>query len=69
MSSLGIDYGSRRVGIAISYSDELATPHSVLKNEGDLDDLADRIVRLADELEVERMILGVPKQKYRCAAV
>lgn len=65
MSSLGIDWGSRRVGIAISYSDELATPHSVITNEGDLDELADRIVQLGEQLEADRFILGIPKQKHR----
>lgn len=69
MASIGIDYGARRVGIALSYSDELATPHSVIRNEGDPVELVDRIVRLGEELGADRYILGIPKQTFRGAAV
>lgn len=65
MATLGIDYGARRVGVAMSYSDELATPHSVIRNDGDENDLAERIARLGDDLGAERYVLGIPKQAYR----
>lgn len=65
VSTMGIDYGTRRVGIAVSHSDELATPHSVLANDGDLENLADRIARLGEELAIVRYVLGIPRQKYR----
>lgn len=69
MATIGIDYGSRRVGIALSYSEELASPHSVLRNEGDPHDLASRIVELGEQLGADRFVLGVPKQTYRGAAI
>ncbi|MBW3671114.1 MAG: Holliday junction resolvase RuvX [Acidobacteria bacterium] len=69
MATIGIDYGTRRVGIALSYSEELASPHSVLRNEGDPHDLATRIVELGEKLGADRFVLGVPKQAYRGAAI
>jgi putative Holliday junction resolvase len=70
VSFLGIDLGARRIGIAFSDSGELASPHSVLRNEGDV--LA-KLETLARELEAETLVLGIPKrarsrdgeQKYR----
>lgn len=69
MATVGIDYGSKRVGIAISYNDQLASPHSVIHNEGDPVGLAERISRLADELSADRFVLGIPRQRYRGAAL
>ena len=36
MPIIGIDLGAKRIGIATSDSGEIATPHSVLRNEGDV---------------------------------
>jgi putative holliday junction resolvase len=69
MATMGIDYGTRRVGIAFSYSDEIATPHSVIRNEGDLEILAGRIAELAEELEAERLVLGLPRQRFHSRSV
>ncbi len=69
MATMGIDYGARRVGIAMSYSDELASPHWVIRNEGDPTLLADSITRLGDELGTDKYVLGIPKQAYRGAAI
>jgi len=33
---IGIDYGGKRIGVAVSESGVLATPHSVIANEGDV---------------------------------
>jgi putative holliday junction resolvase len=57
---IGIDYGARRVGIAVSSSGVLATPHSVLRNEAGLDDLIERLAAFADEVEATEFVLGVP---------
>lgn len=70
---LAIDLGARRIGIAVSDSNVMATPHSVLRNEGDV---VEKIVRLGDELGAERFVLGIPKrarsdegeEKYRAFA-
>ena len=39
MSIIGIDLGSKRIGIAVSDSGIMATPHSVMRNEGDIIDI------------------------------
>ena len=61
MAILGIDMGSRRVGIAISESGLLATPHSVIPNSGDAQDLIEKLTALVHELDVELIILGIPR--------
>ena len=38
MSIVGIDFGARRIGVAVSESGVVATPHSVIRNEGDVID-------------------------------
>ncbi|HUP58824.1 MAG TPA: Holliday junction resolvase RuvX [Thermoanaerobaculia bacterium] len=59
MSLLGIDLGARRIGIAVSDSGVVATPHSVMRNEGDV---IAKLERLARELEVETFVVGVPRR-------
>ena len=59
MSILGIDYGGRRIGLALSDSGVLATPHSVLPNEGDL---LERLAALADPLGVDRFVVGLARR-------
>lgn len=56
MNLLGIDYGEKYVGIAVSYG-IVATPlKTVFKNEAILE-----IVRLTHELVIDRCILGLPE--------
>ena len=59
MSLMAIDYGGRRIGIAVSDSGVLASPHSVLANEGDI---VARIAAIADSVGAETLILGLPKR-------
>lgn len=61
MSFIGIDFGARRIGVAYSESGILATPHSVVKNEGDP---VARIARLGEELEAEIYIVGIAKRAH-----
>lgn len=69
MATLGIDYGSRRIGIAVSASDVLATPLTVVPNCGDLGETVERIARLADEIgSVETFVVGIPRSSRRDAA-
>jgi putative Holliday junction resolvase len=56
---MAIDYGSRRIGIAVSDSGVLATPHSVLRNEGDV---IEKLAALAHELDVQTIIVGLPRR-------
>ncbi|HEX7155216.1 MAG TPA: Holliday junction resolvase RuvX [Thermoanaerobaculia bacterium] len=61
MPILGIDLGARRIGIAVSESDSLATPHSVLRNEGDV---VAKLDRLGQELEVDTFVVGIPRRTH-----
>ncbi len=60
MTTLAIDYGSRRIGIAVSTSGVLATPHGIIPNEGDLGAVVARIALLGEELGAERFVVGLP---------
>ncbi len=61
MRVLGIDYGSKRVGLALGDTEsKLASPWGVIPNEG-FDRLTDRISEVIDRDEVERIIVGVPR--------
>ena len=67
---IGIDLGARRIGIAVSDSGVLATPHSMIRNEGDV---VAKLEHLAQQLEADTFVLGLPRrtrsesgeQKYR----
>jgi putative Holliday junction resolvase len=61
MSIMAIDYGGRRIGVAVSASGTIATPHSVVKNEGDI---IDTLAGLARELEAETIVVGVPRRAH-----
>ena len=62
---VAIDLGARRIGIAVSDSGVLATPHSVLRNDGDI---VARIARLGQELDAETFVVGLPKRTHASAA-
>ncbi len=56
MRLLGIDYGTKRVGIAVSdVSGKMAFPHSVLKNDASL---LEEIGHIVDEYEVQKIVIG-----------
>ena len=59
---MAIDYGDRRIGVAVSDSGVLATPHSVVVNEGDI---IGRLAALASELEVETIVVGIPRRQFK----
>ncbi len=63
-SILGIDFGARRIGIAVSDSGVLATPHSVMRNEGDV---VEKLARLVTELDAELLVVGIPRRTYASA--
>ena len=65
MSYLAIDLGTRRIGIAVSDSGAVATPHSVMRNEGDV---VARLAHLARELQAETIILGIPRRAHASVA-
>ena len=67
---MAIDLGAKRIGIAVSDSGVVATPHSVLRNEGDV---VAKLASLGQQLEAEEYVVGIPRrthasvndQKYR----
>jgi len=59
MSIVGIDFGARRVGVAVSDSGIVATPHSVLRNEGDV---VEKVARLGGELDADMYVVGIARQ-------
>jgi putative Holliday junction resolvase len=67
---IGIDLGAKRIGIAVSDSGVLATPHSMIRNEGDI---IAKLDHLARQLEADTFVVGLPRrtrtetgeQKYR----
>lgn len=56
---MALDVGDRRIGIAVSSSGIIATPHSVLRRKSKQEDFA-RLQRLVIELKIERIIVGLP---------
>jgi putative holliday junction resolvase len=61
VSILALDLGSRRIGVAISDSGAVATPHSVLRNEGDV---IGKVTTLVRELDAEVIVVGIPRQTH-----
>lgn len=64
MPILAIDLGTRRIGVALSDSGVMATPHSVLRNEGDV---VAKLARLAEEVEAETFVVGIPSRTHAAA--
>ena len=61
MSILAIDLGSKRIGLATSEG-ELATPHSVLRNEGDV---FAKLAALGEQLDVDLFVVGIARGEQR----
>jgi len=59
---MAIDYGARRIGVAVSDSGILATPHSVVPNEGDV---VETLAHLARDLEATTIVVGIPRRQFR----
>lgn len=61
MRALGIDLGTRRIGVALSDSaGSLATPYEVVARSGDRARDHRRIAALAEEAGVECVVVGLP---------
>ena len=60
MKILAIDYGAKRVGLAIGDTEvNLALPHGVLEL-GSVEEVAQKIQDIVDEEEIEQVIVGEP---------
>lgn len=62
---MAIDLGARRIGIAVSESGVLASPHSVMRNEGDV---LEKLARLVSELDAEELVVGIPRRTHASAS-
>jgi putative Holliday junction resolvase len=60
MSLLGVDYGGKRIGLALSESGVLASPHSVIPNDGDAS--IDRIASIVEETEADTIVVGLARR-------
>ncbi|PIW22649.1 MAG: Holliday junction resolvase RuvX [Candidatus Aquicultor secundus] len=60
MRILGVDYGLRRIGVAISDpTGNMAQPLVVIENRGNGSDIR-RISQLVDEYKVQEVVVGLP---------
>ena len=61
MRTIGLDLGSRRIGVAVSDpSGTIATPHSVIERSGEVAADHQAIAALVVELEANRVVVGLP---------
>ena len=59
--ALGVDLGSRRIGLAVSDpSGSVATPHAVLERSGDPATDHRTITAIAREADADRIVVGLP---------
>ena len=58
---MAIDLGTKRIGVAVSDSGVVATPHSVLRNEGDV---VAKLAHLGQQLEAEEYVVGIPRRTH-----
>ena len=56
---LGIDLGSKRIGVAVS-AGSMAMPYEVVQRSGDVARDHREIARLVTEAEAERVVVGLP---------
>ena len=62
MRYLGLDLGSRTLGVAVSDKTGLiASTYKTIRHNEEYDRLLDEVVSLVSELEVEAIVLGFPK--------
>lgn len=64
MSLIGVDYGGRRIGLAVSESGLLASPHSVIPND---DATVSRIAALVEEIGADTIVVGVARRSRSSA--
>ena len=61
MRVIGIDLGSKRIGIALSDTDlTVATPLDVVERSGNVGKDHIAILKITDEWEVQKIIVGLP---------
>ncbi len=58
---LGLDLGSRTLGVAMSTSGLIAEAHGTYRFKEDIEEAINRIVSLIDEHAIDVVVLGYPK--------
>ena len=62
MRYLGLDLGSRTLGIAVSDKQGIiASTYKTIHHNEEYDMLLEEVVKLVDELQIEGVVLGFPK--------
>ncbi|CAM8643796.1 COG0816 Predicted endonuclease involved in recombination (possible Holliday junction resolvase in Mycoplasmas and B. subtilis) [Acidimicrobiia bacterium] len=59
MRALGVDFGSRRIGVAVS-SGSVASPYDMVERSGDIALDHRRLLAIAVEAEVDVIVVGMP---------
>lgn len=58
---LGIDYGTKRIGVAIGDTEtRIAMPLRVVQGSGTVSDDAAAVIKVADEEETDQIVVGLP---------
>ena len=62
MKFLGLDLGSRTLGVSVSDKDGIiATSYTVIRHNEEYDRLILEIKKIIEELKIEKIVLGLPK--------
>ena len=62
MKYLGVDYGSKRVGLAVSdFSESFAMPLKVISDFASLEDLLDEVERICKDEDIDEIVVGESK--------
>ena len=62
MRYLGLDLGSKTLGIALSdKTGFIASSYKIIRHDEEYDKLIDEVKSLVDELKIEAIVLGFPK--------
>ncbi|MHB0968795.1 MAG: Holliday junction resolvase RuvX [Thermoanaerobaculia bacterium] len=61
MGIVAVDFGTKRIGIAVSDSLVLASPWGVIENPGDDAAAIDAIAAVIEELGADRIVFGIPR--------
>lgn len=63
MRCLGLDLGTRTLGISMSdLTETIATPYTILRfSEGDYDSVIPEVAKLVEEYKIGKIVLGLPK--------
>lgn len=61
MAWMGIDFGTKRIGLSHSDSGILASPHSTIPSSATMEATVEAIERIAGPLEIDRFVVGIPR--------